>query len=217
MIHHHPEDATLISHAAGALPAAMALVVGCHLESCTRCRRVVAQAESIGGALIDSLEPQALKPQARRSILERLDVPEPTGVSPQPADLSDLPNPQLPKKLRQLLGTQALEQQRWRSAGPGVRLLKLDCGEGSAMLMDIAPNYRVPVHSHRGTELTLILDGAYDDALGHFAPGDVADLDHQIEHQPAAGPQGCLCLAGLDAPVRYKALLPRLLQPLFGL
>lgn len=216
MIHHHPEDATLLSHAAGSLPAAMALVVSCHLESCARCRTVVGQAEAIGGALIDQLAPQPLSADARLSILERLadGAPSPTDTT---AGLPDQANPQLPTRLRRLLGNRPLEQQRWRSAGPGVRLLKLDCGEGQALLMDIRADHKVPVHSHQGTELTLILQGYYDDALGRFDQGDVADLDHRTEHQPQAGPEGCLCLAGLDAPVRYRALLPRLLQPLFGL
>ena len=35
-----------------------------------------------------------------------------------------------------------------------------------------------------GQEMTLILRGAYRDQIGRFAPGDVADLDEGIEHQP---------------------------------
>ena len=217
-IHHHPEEATLAAYAAGSLPTALALVVGCHLEYCTRCREAVAQAEALGGALMDDLPQQALKPGAGAAMLARLDLDEDVvPAAPAPSRRAPAVNPQLPTKLQRLLGDQSLEHSAWRSAGPGVRLLKLGCAEGNAVLMDIAPGYQVPVHSHRGTELTLIINGDYQDNLGRFASGDVADLDDRTEHQPKAGAQGCLCLAGLDAPVKYKGLIPRLLQPLFQL
>ena len=215
-IHHHPEDASLASYAAGALPAALALVVGCHLEYCARCRSVVSQAEAIGGALMDDVAPTPLKAGASAAMLARLDL-EPQQLSHSAAAAAEHSIDKMPSKLQRLLGGAELARQPWRSAGPGVRLLSLDCKEGNAVLMDISPGHVVPVHSHRGTELTLILNGHYDDSLGRFACGDVADLDDRIEHQPKAGEQGCLCLAGLDAPVKYKALIPRLLQPFFKL
>jgi putative transcriptional regulator len=224
-IHHHPEDASLTSYTAGALPAALALVVGCHLEYCARCRAVVAQAESIGGALMDQLTPQPMKAGAGAAMLARLDRLDRLDRESSVASVASTPvarpivesKEKIPAKLQRVLGDAQLSTQAWRSAGPGVRVLSLDCKEGNLILLDIAPGHTVPVHTHRGTELTLILDGHYDDKLGHFASGDIADLDGRVEHQPRAGDQGCLCLAGLDAPVRYKALIPRLLQPFFRL
>lgn len=216
MIQHHPEDATLLAYAAGALPAAMALVVGCHLESCRRCRQAIADAEDLGGALIDELAPQAMQQDARQTMLQKLDLdPAAEQIVLHRPEADD--DRALPRKLQRLLGSRPLDQHRWRSAGPGVRMLKLDCSEGQIVMLDIAAHHKVPVHSHHGNELTLILNGDYEDKLGRFATGDIADLDHRIEHQPQAGARGCLCLAGLDAPVRYKALIPRLLQPLFKL
>ncbi len=218
MIRHHPEDASLTSYAAGSLPAAMALVVSCHLEYCKRCRRIVSEAEEIGGALIEQLGSEPPQARARAEMLARLDQ-EPA-LRPSTPSAKRPPSPgtrQFPANLQRMLGNAPLSQKTWRSLGPGIRLLKLDCGEGKAILLDIAPDHAVPVHSHHGTEMTLILNGDYVDGLGHFTRGDVADLDNRTEHQPKAGPAGCLCLAGMDAPLRYKSLLPRLLQPLFGI
>ena len=48
-------------------------------------------------------------------------------------------------------------------------------GGDNLILLKIAPGKSMPVHSHQGAELTQILKGAYDDELGHFAPGDIAD------------------------------------------
>lgn len=219
MIHHHPEEATLTAYAAGALPTALALVVACHLEYCSACRRAVAQAESLGGALLDQAEPEPVAARARTAMLELLDqhVHAPDVAEAGSAPVVKSMHKQWPAKLQRLIGGRELHQLKWRSAGPGVKIHSLDCGEGNTLLLDIAADHRVPVHSHGGTELTLILKGAYDDKLGHFTVGDVADLDGRVEHQPHAGQQGCLCLAGLDAPVRYRDWLPRLLQPIFRL
>ena len=76
----------------------------------------------------------------------------------------------------------------------------------------------VPMHTHGGSELTLILRGAYRDAIGHFAPGDVADLDSEVEHQPVTVPGvPCICVAATDAPLRFSGWMARLLQPLVKL
>ena len=76
----------------------------------------------------------------------------------------------------------------------------------------------MPVHSHGGTELTQILRGAYHDALGQFAPGDIADLDSGVEHQPVTVPgTACICVSALDAPLRFPGWLAQRLQPLFKL
>ena len=68
------------------------------------------------------------------------------------------------------------------------------------------------------SELTQILRGAYDDSLGHFAPGDVADLDSDVEHQPVTTPGvACICVSALDAPLVFSGWFARKLQPLFGI
>lgn len=86
------------------------------------------------------------------------------------------------------------------------------------IMLKIAPGKSMPVHSHGGSELTQILKGAYDDALGHFGPGDMADLDCDIEHQPVTSPGvPCICVAALDAPLRFPGWFARKLQPLVGL
>ncbi|MBO6932531.1 MAG: cupin domain-containing protein, partial [Roseibium sp.] len=65
---------------------------------------------------------------------------------------------------------------------------------------------------------TLVLSGAYRDELGRFGPGDIADLDEHVEHQPrveAGAP--CICIVATEAPTRFKNLISRLLQPLVGI
>ena len=63
-----------------------------------------------------------------------------------------------------------------------------------------------------------MLRGAYQDEVGRFRIGDAADLDESIEHRPVAdAAAGCICALACERPARFQGLLPRLLQPLFGL
>jgi putative transcriptional regulator len=74
----------------------------------------------------------------------------------------------------------------------------------------------VPDHGHNGLELTLVLQGAFRDETGRFGVGDVEVADDDLEHTPIAEEgDPCICLAATDANLRFRALVPRLLQPLF--
>ena len=75
----------------------------------------------------------------------------------------------------------------------------------------------MPEHGHGGTELTLVLTGSYHDEIGHFGPGDVADLDEDVDHQPVVGDQGCICLVASEQPARFHGFISRMIQPLVGM
>ena len=83
----------------------------------------------------------------------------------------------------------------------------------SLIMLKIAPGKCLPMHSHGRSELTQILRGSYNDALGLFAPGDVADLDEEVEHQPVTAPGvPCICVSALDAPLVFSGWLARKIQ-----
>lgn len=106
---------------------------------------------------------------------------------------------------------------RWRMLGGGIRqqILASD-EEGSLRLIYIPPGRAVPEHGHRGLEMTLVLQGSFSDSEGSFATGDVEVAEADLDHTPVADSGSpCICLAATDAPLRFHAFLPRLLQPLF--
>lgn len=105
----------------------------------------------------------------------------------------------------------------WKSLGMGVRQNILSAGRlGSVRLLYIPPGQAVPDHSHGGLELTLVLQGSFRDDIGQFGVGDLEVADQTLEHTPIADMGApCICLAATDAPLRFTALLPRILQPLF--
>jgi len=76
----------------------------------------------------------------------------------------------------------------------------------------------VPVHSHGGLELTLVIDGSFSDATGSYGRGDLQGADETLQHQPHAGAEkDCICLAVTDGPLRFKSLAARLVQPRLGI
>jgi len=214
--HHHLDAATLIGYSAGALPTAFAAVVSAHLSVCRACREQALDSDRIGGQLLRQQEGAALSAASRQAMLARLAdtpaAPKATASSrPQRADA-------LPEPLWPYFG-ETYGALRWRLIGPGVHHIRArDVQDSHLMLLRVAPGRSLPMHSHGGSELTMILQGAYDDLRGHFAPGDVADLDVDVEHQPITSPGlPCVCVAATDAPLRFSGWLARTLQPLFKL
>lgn len=208
---HHLSDAVLMEHAAGALHEAQSLLVATHSMFCDHCRSRVAEAESVGGALLDGMLPEAVSDQALAQVLARLDDPVPTQVAPPPQAESIYPGP-----LQRYLGAGG---PAWRTLGPGIKQCLLETGgNATARLMRLDPGVRLPAHAHRGLELTLVLEGGYSDDLGHYLRGDVSELTQTDHHQPAIDEDGvCTALVVTEAPALYDGMLYRLLQPLIGL
>ena len=163
--------------------------------------------ERIGGALVSTLPPMSLD-RSQPAMPEITSLP-----APAPVPASELPAP-----LSQLIGGN-LDDVRWRWIGPGLwhRPLKIG-GEGSLQLIKAAPGASVPEHTHGGSEITLVLRGALIDSTGRYEPGDVADVDEDIEHTPVADAEaGCICAIANEQPTRFRGLLARLMQPWHGL
>ena len=85
-------------------------------------------------------------------------------------------------------------------------------------LLFIPAGTTVPDHSHGGMELTLVLKGAFSDEQDRFARGDIEIASEDVQHTPIADiSEDCICLAVTDAPLKFKGLLPRLVQPFVGI
>lgn len=205
-IRHHIPDEVLDAYATGTLTHHFAVVVAAHLSLCDECRARHEARDMIGGVLLHEVDTATLHADARDRVMAALDAPRPraplrgAGVFPAPvmAELDGQPP-------------------RWRMLGGGIRQQILSADrEGSLRLLYIPPGRAVPEHGHRGLELTLVLQGSFSDSAGTFQRGDVESAHDDIDHQPLAGEgEPCICLAATDAPLRFHAMVPRLLQPIF--
>ena len=210
---HHPDDSTLLSYGAGSLPDSLALAVACHLSVCDQCRSKVADAEHMGMVLLEQESSATISTSKRAQMLALLDDENEQEIALHNREKEgDIPEP-----LRPLIGSW-LDDLHWRTMAPGMKQFILPASRGNLRLLRISAGTCMPSHGHRGSELTLVLKGSYSDELGRFSVGDVADVDPDITHQPVADThEGCICLIATDGPLRFKGLVPRLLQPFFQL
>jgi putative transcriptional regulator len=212
-IRHHLSERLLLAYAAGTLPEAFGVVVATHVSLCDECRAQTAAFDAVGGALLEGFESVYMEAGALERVLGSMRGPAPASA---PAPLRA--GGGFPEPLRSYVGDHA-EAVRWRAIGGGVRqsVLRLS-GQAQARLIRIPAGVAVPEHGHRGTEITLVLSGAYRDATARFGPGDVEVAGPEMEHQPIAEQgEDCICLAASDARMRFRGLLPRLAQPFIGI
>ncbi|WP_210395368.1 ChrR family anti-sigma-E factor [Motiliproteus sediminis] len=207
---HHPDDASLASFAAGGSPQNFACVMQLHLDQCDRCRQRVGQAETLAGLFFGQQPADRFSAASKSRLMAMLD---------QPADESPSARPRgtpVPELLRDW-SDQQVDQLPWRRIAPGIKQVRFPEVSGDLYLLRIAPGTCLPEHGHGGGEMTLVLSGSYSDEIGRFTPGNVADLDDSIEHQPIADRnRDCICLVATDAPLRFKDWAPRLFQRLLN-
>ena len=219
MIRHHLNDELLMAYSAGQLPEAFNLIVASHISLCDDCRARLATFDALGGALLEELcndgASPSMAPDALSATMNRIAAME--AAAPAPSATGAPAGPAckvLPAPLRDYVGG-GVDSIAWRSVGGGVRQSVLPTSrEASARLLFIPGGVAVPAHSHRGIELTLVLQGAFRDEQDRFARGDIEIADAELHHTPVAeAGDDCICLAVTDAPLRFNGLLPRIAQP----
>lgn len=218
-VHHHPSDELLLDYATGSLHEGWSLAIATHLALCPACRKQVDGMEAIGGALLDqetSDEQTAGDDASFDALMRAIDAaPETETAAPPTAGERAV----LPAPLRQYAGGD-VDALNWKRMGIGVSQVLIPVAESgvTARLLRIDPGIRVPAHTHRGLELTVVLSGAFADHAGLFGPGDIEEADETVTHQPIATSDAvCICLAVTDAPLRFRSLTVRLAQPLLGI
>jgi putative transcriptional regulator len=202
-INRHPDAATLLSFAAGDLPEPLAAAVSAHAWMCGECRGELRDMELIGAALLDAsaalgaADGRVATPGMPKELLT------PERDSPGRKKVED----HLPAPIARRYGL-AFDHIPWERLGPGVwqHRLALSPGvKGELYLLKLAAGCKLPVHGHVGSELTLVLAGAFADATGEYHRGDVQDLDDETEHQPVADRDlGCICLIASERPPRLR-------------
>jgi putative transcriptional regulator len=214
----HVGNDILLSYASGTLDEASSLLVATHLALCPHCRLRAGSADSLGGYFLESLDATPVSPTMMASVLSQV---RSEAVVPAPkAPVGALTNMAITDPLRSYLGGGDLEGLPWKRLAPRIQQVSIDTVDhrSHARLLRFQSGLKVPSHGHNGRELTLVLAGSLCDRDTVLYRGDIAETDERTEHQPYAGPdEDCVCLAVTDAPLRFKSIFARLLQPFFGI
>jgi len=208
MTQRHPSEEMILDLARGALERGRALVLRAHLGACTACHAQLRLAEAVGGALVDELAPADLAADALERALAAIDRPPPPPVSraaPPPGWI------RVPADVLEA----AERRRRWAAPGVWVAPISRDRRTGArSYLLGIGPGIAVPTHTHKGTELVCVLKGAFEDRGEVYRPGDFAESDESVEHQPRVTRDGdCVCLVAADSALVPRSLTAHLFQP----
>ena len=211
MTRHHPDTLTLMEFSAGNLSEPHALCIRLHLDQCPHCRSRVDTLDSLGAVMMESQPQVGVSSDMFDAILSRIDS-EPdmteTYISTQAKRMSPL---------QKLLGDD-LNSLPWKRQLGDVSVLDISerfPGQNEQVVRQkLAAGGKAPAHTHRGSETTIVLQGAFSDQKGVFNQWDFVVLNQEDEHKPVAvGCEDCITLSVLSAPVKLTGTVTRLLHP----
>lgn len=164
---------------------------------------------ALGGALLETQSDVGVGPEALQRTLEKIAAGGPV------EKLKNRSDAEFPAPLIDYIGD-SLDSIKWQPIGMGVKQSILSTSsEATARLLYIPPGTAIPDHSHSGIEMTLVLKGAFADKTEYFAEGDVEIADGSTNHTPvAADGTPCICLAVTEAPLKFRNIFHRMIQPL---
>ncbi|MCB1687449.1 MAG: ChrR family anti-sigma-E factor [Halioglobus sp.] len=213
MTNFHPDLELLTEYSAGSLPLAQAACVSIHVNQCQRCQRTAGQLCDLGASLFEALEPVAVGDDQLNAVLAKLDDEKPLEYA-NPGSTSKTP------ALLQRLMRGDFSDLTWSNIGSALRISYLKTGDPQHefALYHIRAGGRIPQHTHRGTEMTLILEGGFSDANGSYHKGDFLVRRPGDVHAPTAlQSEDCICLAVLDAPLKFTDWKFRWMNPFLKL
>jgi putative transcriptional regulator len=208
MIKHHLTPELMMGYSAGTLREAFNLDVATHISMCDTCRAEIESYDALGGCLVEDVTSADLSADSLGATMRLI---EQHGIEPTASPR--LSSGTLPTPLQDYVGGD-LAAIKWRSIGMGAKQAILSTStNATARLLYIPAGCAVPDHGHNGTELTLVLQGAFSDDVDRFARGDIEVANEDLDHTPVADiGEDCICLAVTDAPLKFNAFLPRLAQ-----
>lgn len=186
----------LAAFAAGSLEPGFAALVGAHLELRGENRDFVASLEMAGGILLDDSEPVPLSERDRRLSAIFSDKPctrshvlAPHNPTPLAAGIEPL----LPLALRAYV-ERDFDALEWSEVTPGLQQCVVATSNGiEASFLRCRAGKRWPRRDdrnsdQRGLEVTLVLQGGFGDAQGHYLRGDIAVADDAMDPRSVVDP-----------------------------
>lgn len=215
---YHPDDMTLMNYAAGSCSVPESLAVAMHLCFCHDCRQHVKNLNHLGGALLETIKPASTDDDAfdlLMASLEPHDHSAPAKVKMEPTSADRITQHFINPLLRYL--PTSLVDLPWQKQTKEISkfdLTSLVNVKGfQVALQKINAGAKVPKHTHKGFEYTVILSGGFSDELGVYHEGDFIARNASHKHSPTAlQNEDCICLTVLNAPLKFTGWY-RVLNP----
>lgn len=229
MIKHHPKFELILAYVKGDLPVSLSAAITIHADVCAECKNTITQlTKQIADASfeqdyeqdmlkIDNVESDEISVGCDSdfndmidNITQSSDIDEMQPVLERTVEFKNTTYA-IPKALNNI------ELGRITEFGKLARTrLMLDEDEIHTNLLHVAAGGHVPQHTHKGFELTLLLDGSFSDGYGEYVKGDFIMLDGSHEHHPISQ-QGCLCYTVANDALHFTQGINKLLNPIGSL
>lgn len=213
---HHPNLELLVEFANGELPATLAAAVSIHAEKCSKCRAEIKQHEEQNSQ--QSFEQACFSAEPDFNSVNIDEMIASITASDEIDLVMENKEKSISVKGQEYTLPRALTNMtmsKWSGIGKLARSrIELDEGDIRASLLQIQAGGSVPMHTHKGFELTLLLDGSFKDDLGEYGPGDFIMLDGSHTHSPETE-HGCLCYTVSNDAQHFTQGINKLLNP-FG-
>jgi len=215
----HPSSELLNQFVQGELAAGKSIVVSAHMELCESCSAKAKELQALAvSSWVDSSSAMQ-SDQTSEADYVNMVAGIVTSSQIKSAPIEDLVEVDIDVldhsiKLPKVLAKAASQGLKWKKVAGGISEAQLFIdNETQCEFIYMAPGGKVPVHTHQGSEATLVLEGSFEDELGEYKTSDFIIRDAQHNHQPRSK-EGCLCFSVLDSPLQFTEGLARLMNPL---
>ncbi|MEZ8368839.1 ChrR family anti-sigma-E factor [Vibrio splendidus] len=231
MIKHHPNAAILKDFVDGTLADSVSLIVSSHVELCEHCQQQVSMLTAQAADTVFESDTSAFENDTARLKLSDSEmdafladddefdfdaIDQITADSSQAIEMT--PEVQqvtvadttftIPRALN------SVARKDWMNLGKISRArLDFDDEAHHTSLLHIDKDGQVPCHTHKGFEITLLLEGSFEDEMGVYNKGDFIWLDGEHTHQPATK-EGCVCLTVSSDALYFTKGVSQLFNPL---
>ncbi|MFS1425980.1 ChrR family anti-sigma-E factor [Vibrio splendidus] len=230
MIKHHPNSAILKDFVDGTLADSVSLIVSSHVELCEHCQQQVSMLTAQAADTVFESDTSAFENDTARLKLSDSEmdafladdefdfdaIDQITADSSQAIEVT--PEVQqvtvadttftIPRALN------SVARKDWMNLGKISRArLDFDDEAHHTSLLHIDKDGQVPCHTHKGFEITLLLEGSFEDEMGVYNKGDFIWLDGDHTHQPATK-EGCVCLTVSSDALYFTKGVSQLFNPL---
>ena len=212
MISLHPTQNQLKDYIEGNSDPAMALVISAHIDMCPHCQKQVALLqENISQSVFSEVSDS---PEFANMLAKITQMPEAEKVVPaQESNTIELDGRHF--TLPRALSRYAQKTGNWSRLIGNLWQAPVELGPiGKANFIYMEKGGKVPEHTHKGTELTLVLDGEFSDGIANYDSGDFILRDSSHVHSPhSEADEGCLVFSIVDQPLHFTSGIARLLNP----
>lgn len=218
---HHLSDELLYMYAGGCKEQALNLIISEHLHECGECSsRLFDIQEVMGDFFFESTRNNSKETDT--SLEHDFDNLW-NALTSESNNNKNLSNKKENSKVLSPLESYLMKSKKYlkkKNVFPGLKetILPISGDDLKVSIMDLSPNINIPTHTHKGTEITMVLSGGFYDENGSYNAGDIILKDKEHTHSPRVyEDENCRCLVVRYGNLCFTGSMGLIYNPIFSL